>query len=82
MTKYSNFQTIAEITEKFKIYAEDNMIALFSGRMQVCIERLYTLGQKHVSDVLINLNFEKKYVLLEKMIEDIENINLEELDHV
>jgi hypothetical protein len=34
LTQYSNYQTINEIEEKYRNYAENNMLGIYSVRMQ------------------------------------------------
>ena len=68
--------------ERFKSYAESNILGMYSPRIQKAIEELYLFGQKHVCDLLIRLTCQKKIEKRDKVLDDIEGINLEQLDHV
>ena len=68
--------------EEFKAYAENNLLGMYGPRMQKAVEQLFLFGQKHVCDLLIRLTCEKQLQKRDKILEDVEGLNLEELDHV
>ena len=80
--KYTTFSSISQIEKEFKQYADNNLLGLYGRRLQVIIEKLFTLEQFHLCDLLVKLSVEKKNEARDKLIFDLESINLEQLDHV
>lgn len=58
------------------------MLGLYGTRIQRSIEKLFTLEQIHVCDMLIKLSCQQKIQERDQLLVDIESIDLEKLDHV
>lgn len=70
------FSSVMEMEKQFKKYAEDNLLALYGRRLQYAIEKLYTLEQFHICDLLIKLSCEKRLAERDELLMDIEKIDL------
>ena len=85
VTKASNsqtFSTIKEMEDSFKKYSENNLLGLYGRQIQITIEKLFTLEQFHLCDLIIKLSSEKQTEARDQLLRDIEGIYLEQLDHV
>jgi hypothetical protein len=49
-----------QMESEFKKYAENNLLGLYGRRLQTSIEKLFTLEQFHICDLLVKLTAEKK----------------------
>lgn len=52
------------------------MLGFYSVRVQKNIEKLYTLGQVNLCNVIIRLTCEQKTTIRDSMLDDIERIDL------
>lgn len=82
LPKNRMFNSIAQMEKAFKKYAQDNLLGLYGTRIQRSIEKLFTLEQIHVCDMLIKLSCQQRIQERDQLLVDIESIDLEKLDHV